>query len=176
MLEVVEVMRRVLVVMRLVLEVMRRVLEVMRRVLEVMRRVLEVMRQVLRCMLEAVEGELCLLEVLEMPEVMYCVLRRLLEVMCCVLGTLYTGGCGVMTRTSSLCQHRYFSFHNCTDYPLRNCPICSHFVLFRYSCAIIPLSRRLVTGAFASPPNLVRNNRRGFPFYRLCRWCRRRRR
>jgi hypothetical protein len=34
---------------------------------------LEVMRCVLLCMLEAVEGGLCLLEVLEVPEVMYCV-------------------------------------------------------------------------------------------------------
>ena len=34
---------------------------------------LEVMRRVLLCMLEAAEGELCLLEVLEVPEVMRCV-------------------------------------------------------------------------------------------------------
>jgi len=39
---------------------------------------LEGMRRVLRCMLEVVEGELCLLEV---PELMRCVLLRLLEVL-----------------------------------------------------------------------------------------------
>ena len=52
--------------------------------------VLDVMCRVLLCMLEAVEGELCLREVLE---AMCCVLLRLLvldvlempEVMCCVL-------------------------------------------------------------------------------------------
>ena len=44
--------------------------------------VLEVMRCVLLCMLEAVEGVLCslkLLEVLEVPEVMRCVLLCMLE-------------------------------------------------------------------------------------------------
>ena len=35
---------------------------------------LECMRRVLLCMLEAAEGELCLLEVLEMPKAMRCVL------------------------------------------------------------------------------------------------------
>ena len=34
----------------------------------------EVMRRALLCVLEAVEGELCLLEMLEVPEVMHCVL------------------------------------------------------------------------------------------------------
>jgi len=34
----------------------------------------EVIRCVLLCMMEAVEGSLCLLEVLEVPEVMRCVL------------------------------------------------------------------------------------------------------
>src|SRR6266480_998554 len=73
---------------------------------------LEGMGRVLRCMLEAVEGELCLLEVpevmhrvllcllevLEVPEgpemtryVLLCMLEAL-EVMRCVL--LYSGGCG----------------------------------------------------------------------------------
>ncbi len=42
---------------------------------------LEGMRRVLLRMLEAVEGELCLLEVPEVQEVMRC-------------ATLYTGGCG----------------------------------------------------------------------------------
>ena len=41
----------------------------------------EVMRRVLRRMLEAVEGELCLLEVLEVSEVMRCVLLCSLEVL-----------------------------------------------------------------------------------------------
>jgi len=43
----------------------------------------EGMRRVQLCMLEAVECELCLLEELEVPEMMRCVLR-----------TLYAGGCG----------------------------------------------------------------------------------
>ena len=44
------------------------------------------------CMLKAVEGVLCLLEVfevLEVPEVMRCVLLRMLEV---VEGALFAGG------------------------------------------------------------------------------------
>ena len=62
----------------------------------------EVMRCVLLCTLEAVEGGLCSLEVLEMltmlevPEVMRCVLRCMLEVpelMRCVLRCI-AGGCG----------------------------------------------------------------------------------
>ena len=72
------------------------------------------MRCVLLCMLEAVEGRLGLLEVLgafevqEAPEVIRCVLLCMLEavegklcllevpnVMLCVLGTLYAGGCGL---------------------------------------------------------------------------------
>ena len=40
---------------------------------------MEVMHRVLLCMLEAVEGELCLLELLEVPEVMRCVLLCILE-------------------------------------------------------------------------------------------------
>ena len=41
---------------------------------------LEAMRRVPLCMLEAVEGEFCLLEVLEAPHVMCCVLICLPEV------------------------------------------------------------------------------------------------
>ena len=37
------------------------------------------MHRVLFCMLEAVEGELCLLKLLEVPEVMRCVLLCILE-------------------------------------------------------------------------------------------------
>ena len=73
----------------------------------------EVMRCVLLCMLEAVEGRLCLLEVLAMPDVLdapdvtrgvlLCMfeavegglcLLEVLEVMRYVLGTLYSGRCG----------------------------------------------------------------------------------
>ena len=66
--------------------------------LEVVLRALEMldgMHPVLLCMLEAVEGSLCLLEVLEMPEVMRCVLEaaevalkalEVLEGVYCVLG------------------------------------------------------------------------------------------
>jgi len=39
------------------------------------------MLRVLRCMPEAVEGELCLQEVPEVPEMMRCVLRCMLEAM-----------------------------------------------------------------------------------------------
>ncbi len=40
---------------------------------------LEGMRRVLLCVLEVVEGEFCLLEVLEVTEVMRCVLLSMLE-------------------------------------------------------------------------------------------------
>ena len=39
------------------------------------------MRRVLLCMLESVESEVCLLEVLEVPEMMRCVLLCMLEAM-----------------------------------------------------------------------------------------------
>jgi len=41
----------------------------------------DVIRCVLRCMLESVEGWLCLLEELEMPKVMRCVRWRMSEVL-----------------------------------------------------------------------------------------------
>ena len=53
---------------------------------EVVPEVPEVMRCVLRCILEVLDGKLCLLEVLQAPEGMRCVLLCMLEV---VEGTLW---------------------------------------------------------------------------------------
>jgi len=63
-------------------------LDGMRRVLLCIREVLGRMRSVLLCILEVVEGELCLLEVLDVLEAMKVLGGNAL---CAVL---YTGGCG----------------------------------------------------------------------------------